>query len=84
MLDETFTVYYKLFRIDRCLVYTGKINKDFLHWYFIYSLIYTGIMVYSGINSYTGRLSINYYKNTGALQSDHHFSYNMPSVNSNT
>ena len=27
------------FRIDRCLVYTGKINKDFLHWDFILSLV---------------------------------------------
>jgi hypothetical protein len=31
------------FRIDRCLVYTGKINKDFLHWDFILSLVYTGV-----------------------------------------
>jgi hypothetical protein len=23
-----------IFGIDRCLVYTGKINKDFLHWDF--------------------------------------------------
>jgi hypothetical protein len=26
--------------IDRCWVYTGQINKYFLHWYFIQSLVY--------------------------------------------
>jgi hypothetical protein len=30
-------------RIDRCLVYTDYFIKDFLHWDFIESLVYTGL-----------------------------------------
>ena len=30
-----------VFWIDRCLVYAGKINKDFLHWDIMQSTVYT-------------------------------------------
>jgi len=37
-----------VFRIDRYSVNTGKINKDFLHWDFISSSVYTGFRFIAG------------------------------------
>ena len=37
-----------MFRIDRCLVYIGYINKDFLHWDLIESLVHTGLCFIRG------------------------------------
>ena len=38
-----------VFGIDRCWVYRGSFNKDFLHWGFIYSSVCTGFYFIWGL-----------------------------------
>jgi hypothetical protein len=47
-LNQTSLQLTCMFRIDRGSVYKGYFNKDYLHWHFIKSLVYTGFLFIQG------------------------------------